>query len=143
MNNTNITNITLGLQKKSFCIDNDESKIIYLDPSDLGIMERTNSFAEKTDTLFKGLTDLADNEVQEKLKESDSALREYVNELFDYDVCSVCVPTGTLFDVIGGKFKFEIIVNGLSKVYSDTISAEMQKVTDRVSKHTKKYTKKK
>lgn len=143
MNNTNITSISLGLQKKSFCIDGDESKIIYLDPSDLGIMERTKVFAEKTDELFKGLTDLEEDKVIEKLKESDSVLRGYVNELFDYDVCSVCVPSGTLFDAIGGVFKFEIIVNGLSKVYSDTISNEMQKVTDRVSKHTKKYTKKK
>ena len=143
MNNTNITSISLGLQKKSFCIDGDESKIIYLDPSDLDIISRIKVFSDRTDELFSSLTGMEEDKVIEKLKESDVTLRSYVNELFDYDVCSVCVPVGTLFDAIGGKFKFEIIVNGLSKVYSDTISAEMQKITDRVSKHTKKYTKKK
>lgn len=144
MNNTPITNISLGLHKKSYTIDGDENSVIYLDPSDMNILNRIQEFSAEVDVVLSSLKELSEeDEVVPKLAETDAQMRELINKLFDYDVCSVCVPSGTLFDAIGGQFKFEIIVDGLSKVYADNISAEMKKVTDRMSQHTKKYVKKK
>ena len=143
MNNTNITNISLGLRKKEFTIDGDENSVIYLDPSDMNILTRIQEFSTEADAVLSSLKDMEENEVMSKLAEVDAKMRELINKLFDYDVCSVCVPSGTLFDAVGGQFKFEIIVDGISKVYADNISTEMKKVTDRMSSHTKKYVKKK
>lgn len=142
MNNTNITNISLGLGKKKFTIDGDENKVIYLDPSDMGILPRIKQYGADAEVILGKLKDVTEGELIDKMNEVDKELREAVNTLFDYDVCSVCVPKGTLLDAINGQFKFEIIVDGLSKVYADTITAEMQAVTKKMSEHTKKYTNK-
>lgn len=142
MNNTNITNISLGLGKKKFTIDGDENKVIYLDPSDMGILPRIKQYSTDAETILGKLKNVTEEELVDKMTEVDKELREAINTLFDYDVCSVCVPKGTLFDPMAGQFKFEIIVDGLSKVYADTITTEMQAVTKKMSEHTKKYTNK-
>ena len=141
MSNTNITNISLGLNKKRFTIDSDENKVIYLDPSDMGILMRIKQFGTDASEVLGTLKDIKEDEVIDKMNEVDGKLRTILNTLFDYDVCSVCVPTGTLLDAVNGQFKFEIIVDGLSKVYAENITKEMQAVTKKMSEHTKKYTK--
>ena len=141
MDNTNITNISLGLNKKRFTIDSDENKVIYLDPSDMGILTRIKQFSTDASEVLGTLKDIKEDEVIDKMNEVDGKLRTILNTLFDYDVCSVCVPTGTLLDAVNGQFKFEIIVDGLSRVYAENITKEMQAVTKKMSEHTKKYTK--
>lgn len=142
MGNTNITNISLGLSKRSYTIDGDETKVIYLDPSDMGILPRIKQYSTDAEAILGKLKDITEAELLDKMNEVDKELRGAVNALFDYDVCSVCVPTGTLLDAVNGQFKFEIIVDGISKVYADNITKEMQAVTKKMSEHTKKYTSK-
>lgn len=142
MNNKPI-NISLGLNKQSYTIDGDESRVIYLDPSDMSVAKRLEDFSGTVEALFDKLRDIPDEEFTQRVLDVDKELREAINVVFDYDVCSVCVPSGTMFDGKDGKFKFEIVMNTLAAVYTDNISAEMKKITDRISKHTKKYTKKK
>lgn len=141
MDNTNITNISLGFTKKRYTIDGDENKVIYLDPSDMGILTRIKQFGIDASEVLGSLKDIKEDEVIDKMNEVDGKLRTILNTLFDYDVCSVCVPTGTLLDAMNGKFKFEIIVEGLSQVYATNITKEMKAVTKKMSEHTKKYTK--
>lgn len=144
MNNKPTTNnISLGFSKKAYTIDGDDSKVIYLDPSDMSILTRIQTFSEKSEPVFKKFETVTEEEFSTALTDIDAELRHMINELFDYDVCSVCLANGTLFDMMSGKFKFEIIIEGLSKVYTDTISAEMKLVSARMSAHTKKYTTKK
>ena len=142
MDNTNITPISLGIHKKSFAIDGDENRVIYLDPSDMGIMNRIDVFGKQIDEIIEKLKDVPVGELGARIIEVDGDMREAINNIFDYDVCSACVPCGTMLDVLDGKFKFEIVVQALANVYTDTISSEMKKVTTRMSAHTKKYIKK-
>ena len=142
MDNATITPISLGLRKKSFAIDGDDNRVIYLDPSDMSILTRLEVFSKQIEGTLIKLKDVPNEQIGAKIQEVDTELRAQINAVFDYDVCSVCVPSGTLIDVVDGRFKFEIIVEALSNVYTSTISAEMKKVTDRVAKHTQKYVKK-
>ena len=139
MDNENITPISLGIRKKSFAIDGDESRIILLDPSDMSIVERLDTFSEQLDPTLAKLKDVSAEQLGKVIAEVDKELRDKINAIFDYDVCSVCVPCGTMVDVFEGKFKFELVVTALTNVYTTTISDEMKKVTARMAKHTKKY----
>ena len=140
MDNTNITPISLGIRKKSFAIDGDEGRVIYLDPSDMGILSRLETFGNQIEPTLSKLKDVSTEQLGSVIAEVDKELRDEINAVFDYDVCSVCVPSGTMVDVIEGKFKFEIVVNALADVYTNTISDEMKKVTARMAEHTEKYT---
>ena len=139
MGNNITPNISLGIKKKSFTIDGDENRVIYIDPTDMGIIGRMEAFSADIDPLLKSLKDVGEDGLVAKISEVDGILREKINQAFDYDVCSVCVPCGTMLDAVDGKFKFEIVVDALSQVYVDNISSEMQKVTARMAEHTKKY----
>lgn len=151
MNNTNITNINLGIRTKTFTIDDDPNRVIELDPSDISVIGRLEDAIPKIDEILNAFVEAGKSISEDSskfgstLSELDSRMRETVNAIFDYDVCSVCVPKGTLLDIVSGgdKFKFEVIIEGLSKVYEDTITADLARVQKRVSTHTKKYTKKK
>ena len=149
MDNINITNnISLGIRTKKFTIDGDQNKVIELDPSDIGVVGRLdeavpkmeevfNAFIQAGKTLSEGGTGFG-----ETLRELDGRMRDIVNTIFDYDVCFVCVPKGTLFDVVAdsAKFKFEVLIEGLAEVYENTITGDLKRVQARMSEHTKKYT---
>ena len=67
-------------------------------------------------------------------------MREYVDYIFDYPVSAVCAKYGTMYDPKDGKFRYESIIDGLTKLYADNINAEYNKISQRLAKHTEKYT---
>ena len=143
MNNINITN----LGKKSYTINEDTSKTIELDPTDLLIITRANENLDKigniTEEAFKATEESDLSAFATKLKECDARARECINTIFDYDVCSVIYPTGSLFNAKDGKFVWEHICESLMELYAENIKAEFEKVQKRVTAHTKKYVNKK
>lgn len=151
-NKPTLNNISLGITTKTYTIDDDPNRTIELDPSDMGVIGRLDEAIPKIDELMKALVEAGKSMSGDggvgfgaKLKELDVQMRELVNGIFNYDVCSVCVRTGTLFDVVTGsdKFKFEVLIEQLSKVYEDTITGDLKRVQNRMNEHTKKYSKKK
>lgn len=153
MNNKNTTNnISLGIRTKTFTIDDDPNRVIELDPSDMGVIGRLDEAIPKIDAIMKEFVEAGKKMSEDGgtdfgvlLKDFDTRMREIVNTVFDYDVCTVCVPKGTLFDIVSDsdKFKFEVIIESLSKVYEDTIIGDLTRVQNRMNEHTKKYTAKK
>ena len=142
MDNSIITPISLGIRKKSFAIDGDENRVIYLDPSDMGIISRIEEFDKQIEQVLVRLKDVPSDKLGETIKEVDKELRERIDKVFDSEVCAVCVPSGTMVDAVDGRFKFEIVVEALSDIYTSTIASEMKKVTARIQTHTQKYVKK-
>ena len=151
MDNTNITNnISLGIRTKTFTIDGDPNRVIELDPSDMGVIGRLDEAIPQMSALLDEFVAKGKQLAEEEnntgfgvaLRELDASMRTIINTIFDYDVCSVCVPKGTLFDVVvdSDKFKFEVLIQGLSQVYEKTIVGDLQRVQNRMSEHTKKYT---
>lgn len=150
MNNKPTTNnISLGIRTKTFTIDDDPNRVIELDPSDMGVIGRLDEAIPKIDAVMNEFVEAGKKMSEDGgagfgalLKDFDTRMREIVNTVFDYDVCTVCVPKGTLLDVVSDsdKFKFEVIIESLSKVYEDTIIGDLTRVKNRMNEHTKKYT---
>ena len=80
--------------------------------------------------------------MSDKLSTIDNGMREQINYIFDSDVCSVCADNGSMYDLINGEFRYEVIITALSKLYEDNIAKESKKVQARIKKHTAKYSKK-
>lgn len=144
-----INNISLGIRTKTFTIDNDPNRVIEIDPSDIGVVGRLDDAIPQIEGIInefvdagKKLSEEGATGFGETLRDLDCRLRDVINSIFDYDVCSVCVPKGTLFDVVtdSDQFKFEIIIKGISQVYETTISDDLVRVQNRITAHTQKYT---
>lgn len=159
----NIIDIDLGqTSKKRFRINGDDSRILELNTSDIGILSRLNAIypklvdlsreaVEKLPDSVSSDEDSEDSEAielenikiaSEVLHEIDTKMRSYVDELFDSNVSEVCVPEGTMYDPFCGKYRFEHIIETLAALYETNLTNEFKKMRTNVEKHTSKYTKK-
>lgn len=151
----NIQNIDLSVfNKKKFSINGDPDKIIELDVSDLNILSRLKEqypvlekLGDKVAKLGQKTDGLSNEELisvaADGLAEIDADMRNCIDVIFDYPVSKVCVPTGSMYDPINGKFRYEHLIDTLVKLYDQNLSLEVKKLQNKVAKHTNKYVKKK
>ena len=136
-------------KKKRIRIDGDDNRVIELNTSDMGIIERIGNLADKMnelsteyiDTKFDDNLDEKEEtkEIISRIKGIDSKMREIVDDLFQSKISDICVPDGTMFDMFNGQFMYEILIEKLLTLYADRISEETQKTLTRMRKHTDKY----
>lgn len=153
-----VTDISFdSIRKKRFRIDGDDSRILELNVSDLNILARLREAYPKLNAIaneafenlpevdsnaedYNFMTDENTSTVIEALENADKEMRALVDYIFDSNVSEVCAPSGSMYDPINGKFRFEHIIDTLAELYETSVSTEMTQVSKRVKKHTDKYT---
>ena len=142
----NIKDISLDMaDRQRFRINGNPDAIIELNLSDMGIVDRMEKGVE---ALNKKMGEIArtssdDENLSEKLKQIDQDMRDVVDNIFDYPVSAVCAKYGTMYDPKDGKFRWESILDGLTKLYTNNLNEEYKRLNARLKKHTSKYTGKK
>lgn len=144
-----------AIKKKRFRINGDSNKILELNTSDLTITSRLSKSYERLtkymDEVGKILSKLPDGEdevaevedtINEQLKAIDDKMRKEIDFIFDAPVSKVCADGGSMYDPFEGMFRFEHIIDALSKLYETNLNSEFSKMKKRVSAKTSKYTKK-
>lgn len=140
-------------RKKRFRIDGDNSRILELNTSDMGIIKRLQDTYPKLDKLAAKVAaiskegDGTDEEsakaVAKAISETDKEMRSLMDMLFNANVSEVCAPDGSMYDPFNGKYRFEHIIEKLSALYESNLAEEYKRVSTRLKLHTDKYTKKK
>ena len=141
------------IKKKRFRIDGDNDRILELDVSDMSIITRLDSTYHKLTELMEDVANSMGNDEDEdgieiitktsdSLQTIDNKMRSLIDELFNSNVCEVCAPSGSMYDLYNGKYRFEHILEVLFGLYEENITKEYEKLKSRVSKHTDKYTRK-
>lgn len=131
-----------GIKRKRFRINGIPGAIIELNVSDLGIVDRLEKGMQKLAAEMASIASISDDDenASDKMAQADQKMREYIDYIFDYPVSAVCAPKGsTMFDPNNGLFRYETIIDGLTKLYADNINAEYKKIDARLKKHTAKY----
>ena len=140
-----------ALNKTKVLINEDENRYVMLDLSDLNVPTRFEEVSPKVEKVLIGIGsygDVTDDEekaamLKQQIINGDIEIRSYIDYIFGSNVCEVCAPSGTMVDMIEGKFRWEYIIDALSGLYGEHIEMEFNKVLARVKSHTDKYTKKK
>ena len=136
-----------SIKKTRIRINGENSKILELNISDMGIVSRLQTVYDQLQELAKSATNipLVDTD-EESLKEAsatlmeiDAQMREKVDYLFDAPVSEVCANGGTMFDPVGGKFRFEYIIEKLSDLYKNNFKTEFAAMEKNIQKRTAKY----
>ena len=138
-------------------VNGDCTKVLELNLTDLGIMGRAKDAINKLDELQAEANSLAsaevpdsfeteeDNkkfdEVIELFRDIDKKMKKIVNDIFDFDVCDICCDGGSMYDPIGGQYRYEYIIDKLMALYGDSWEKENKRRQDRMKSHTAKYTK--
>ena len=154
-NISNIIDIDLSeIRKKRIRVDGDNNRIVEINISDMGVMDRLQNaynqllslaneyhLAEEEETSEDEDTEIA--KIIETLKDLDVKMRELVDYVFNANVSEMCVQDGTMADPVNGQFKFEYIIEKFLALYDKNFDMEFKKMSKSVSKHTNKYTRKK
>lgn len=145
-----------AIRKKRFRINGDSNKILELNTSDLNISsrlsaayERLTKYMDEVGTVLSNISDESDDLeesqeriVEEKLHEIDLKMREEIDFIFDAPVSDVCADNGSMYDPFEGQFRFEHIIDALSKLYETNLNREFSMMKRKVAAKTSKYTKK-
>lgn len=140
------------IRKRKIRIDGDQNRILELDTTDIGVAMRLSEFYPKLEELQKqfnelevkydeegNMTDESFDDMGKAIKEIDTKMRQYMDEIFNGNVSEMCAPSGNMFDPINGSFRFEYIIDALSKLYEDEIARNLEERKENISKHTAKY----
>lgn len=148
----NIKDINLDFgAKQKFRINNDSSRILELDTSDLSVLVRLQEYYPKLQELEQEVVDLTKEDIGDDdsaaikmgkgLARVDKRMREYIDKIFDANVSQTCAPSGSMYDPINGQLRYEHIISLISGLYEKNLAQETKKLKARISKHTDKYTK--
>lgn len=138
----NIIDIDIaGVQKTRIRINGDNNSILELNLSDMRIAERLEKGYNKLQQNIQKITkfDLDNDDVSGKLNEIDKDMKDVVDYIFDTNVSEVCCKDGTMFDLKDGMYRFETILEALTKLYSDTLNSEYRAMKRRVQQNADKY----
>lgn len=156
-NTNDIIDIDLSsIKKQRFRINGDDNSILELNTSDAGMLARLDEAQERMKGIIDKMNNLSDktNSVDEEnvtnedvaklgdiINDMDKDMRSIIDYVFDSNVSEICAPQGTMFDPIGGRFRYEHIIDKISDLYEQNIKAESKKMQARLRKHTGKYNK--
>ena len=150
-----ITDIQLNfVERRKFRINGDQSKILELDVSDLNTLSRLTeaypklkALAEDAVKQVEAIDEMSDDEesfikFSKILPDIDNKMREQIDYIFNSNASEVCAPKGNMYDPVGGKLRWEHIIETLAGLYTTGLTAEFNKLKVKVDKKTSKYTKK-
>ena len=136
-------------QRKKFTIDGDESRILELNTSDMGIFARLDAFDKNVTAALQEFDKIQTSETEkdgwdiiklgEQLHKLDEIIKEQFDILYDTNFSEVVVPHGTMLDLIDGEFRFQYLNEVFANLYEKQLSKELKIRNDTIRKHTKKY----
>ena len=156
--NNDVVDIDLTItEKKKFRINGDPQKMLELNTSDMTITSRLADAYYKLDKLTTNAQSMAGIDVEpnateedqlkavaefgKQLSAIDQEMRTIIDELFDAPVSKICAPTGSMFDVFGGQFRYEHIIDKLSALYTNNLNEEFRRMKLKIHSKTQKYIK--
>lgn len=156
----NIIDISIDNPKQQIRLNGDDSKIIELDLSDSAILVRFDEgvnaiqkLLATRDELRQNIADFKDSENEEEslnrfnilaksFADTEREMRDIINTIFDYDVCTPFAGKTSVFSIKNGVVLYETIIDKLANLYGTALKEESDKLKARLSKHTSKYIKK-
>ncbi len=120
---------------KTYVLNNDESKIIKVNVTDFGIVDRFEKVKKELEYLADKTT-LTQNNNESEMQQTDHIIREKINYIFGSDVSSVAFGSAYCFSPSGGIPVFAHFINAIMPV----IEKEMQIETDKMQLNIHKYT---
>ena len=132
------------IARKRVRFDGDNNRVVYIDPSDMGIINRLQEALPKlkefTMDVYNKVDSEGDSNTVQRLKEVDDKMRELIDYIFDAPVSIAAVPRGAMYNLHNGVFNFEHIIEVMATQYENSFESEFKQLNARLKNYTGKYT---
>lgn len=133
-------NLNFDTGVRTFTINNDPNRVIQINTTDLGILERLEKAQKNLENLQKEAeikqASNTDGLQYSILGEIDKAIREQINYIFGSDVSTPAFGTAYCFSTCNGSPIFENFLNALIPEIEKDVTAESKKTQANISKYT-------
>lgn len=150
----NIIDLDLSVTKRrTIRFDKDDNRTVDIDIADMNTMSRLAdtypkivALQERAGKIADGISTTAESAVEDlgtigaRLSQVDAQMREYIDYIFDAPVSTARAPSGSMYDIFGGSFRFEHIISVLLTQFETNMNSEFKKMQKQMGKHTAKYT---
>lgn len=132
-----MNNIVFEEGIKEFAINNDESRILRFNPSDIGLVDRIKNELEKIDVYAKD--NLGDKENFDLAIELDKQLREHVDQMFYEGASQVIFADQNVMTTVNGMTIFERFFRSLLNTMEPYVKKEGRKSKEKIEKYRKQH----
>lgn len=119
-----------------FAINGDESRVITINPTDFGIINRFSNAQTELDKLSESYEDNEKNNI-EAVAELDKKAREIIDHIVGSPVSDIVFGDVNCLSLSGGQPIFVNFLEAYKDYLEPKIKAEMKKSKARVAKYTK------
>lgn len=119
---------------KSYAINGDESNVIKLNPTDLGIFTRGEEKSGELQSLEKLAKENEDKLAE--MKDVEKETRNLLNYIFNADVCTPALGKTNCLSLCDGEPLFVGLFKSLMEIVKEEMQAENKKAEAKVSKYT-------
>lgn len=130
-------NINIETGVKTFTINNDETKVIKFNPSDMGLLHRIEESIKAVEKEFKKYEDMPmDGAIEKKLS---NFIYKQIDCIFNSNVSEVVFEgTSPLTTINGVPYYFKFI-EAVKPIIEEEIIKEKKASEERIKKYTDKY----
>lgn len=125
---------------KTFCINGDETRVISVDTTDIGILNRAEQAKGKLEKLLSESTEAIKNKTEaeqfELLSVYDTKMRKIINDIFNSDVSTQAFGNSNCLSFCGGQPLCVNFLNALISEIESDMKNEGIKARNNISKYT-------
>ncbi len=121
---------------KEYTINNDTSRVIRINPSDIGIIKRLQAAQERIDNLKEVYSNV--ESTVEALAECDKELKSIIDDVFGSPVSDVVFGSANCLSPAGGACLYENFLNAVLPEIEKNVKAEQKASEERIRKYTDK-----
>lgn len=106
---------------KEFAINGDESRVVRINTTDLGLVERTENVYKNFDEIFAPFK--GEKATAEMFSKADKKLREMLNEVFGSDVSTPLFGSINVLSPVGEQTLFQSAVGALMEIVKEEMGS--------------------
>lgn len=121
--------------RKEFLINDDPNKIIRINTSDVGIINRADEAIKEINRIAKQYKDGIGKGSLEAMAACDKEIKKLIDFAFDYPVCEVMLGNASCLSTVEGEPLYLKITNTLIDVITPFLEEEKKKLEKNISKY--------
>lgn len=122
--------------RRSFCLNDDPNRVIWINPADIGIMQRLDNVYKRMKTEYDNLSGREQEITQEEFFNFSDKLKNELNYLFASDVADIILAGASPLATVNGSPIILGFLEAVTPIIEEYVKDEASLMEKRIRKYT-------